>query len=286
MTLAGETGKPWTDAEIELTVTAYFDLLAAELRGERPAKAVKVRELHRAMPARTSGSIERKLSNISAVLDLHHQPWIEGYKPYTHFQTALESAVVERLRMQRRLSERLAEYQGNTLPAPTTRQLATEDVLVDPPSASRRDRRATIGLATGPFGAIQDFRNRQLGRAGEEWVLAAERTSLARHGRQDLADSVVWVAHDLGDGAGYDLASFRPDGTPVLIEVKTTNFGVRTPFYITRWEVEVSRREASVYALYRVFDFRSDPRIYRLDGSIAESAKLEPSVFVGVPRGD
>ena len=53
---------------------------------------------------------------------------------------------------------------------------------------------------------------------------------------------------------------------------------------MTRWEVEVSRKESDLYSLYRVFDFRSDPRIYRLDGSVEKSARLEPSVFVGVPR--
>ena len=68
------------------------------------------------------------------------------------------------------------------------------------------------------------------------------------------------------------------------IEVKTTNLGVRTPFHITRWEVEVSSRERATWSLFRLFDFKSDPRMYRLDGSVEESARLEPSVFVGVPR--
>ena len=32
----GDAGKPWTNGEkLELVVTAYFDLLAAELRGQR-----------------------------------------------------------------------------------------------------------------------------------------------------------------------------------------------------------------------------------------------------------
>jgi hypothetical protein len=87
-----------------------------------------------------------------------------------------------------------------------------------------------------------------------------------------------------GDGAGYDIASFRPDGTTLHIEVKTTNLGVRTPFHITGWEVATSKRESEIWSLYRVFDFHSDPRIYRLDGSVEESAALVPSVYIGVPR--
>lgn len=284
MTLSGETGKPWTDDEIELVVTVYFDLLAAELRGERPAKATRMRELQRLMPARTVGSIERKMSNISSVLDERQQPWIDGYKPLSHIQAALGPIVLARLGQERRLSETMAEYVANTLPAPAAKRVATDDVLVEPPSMTRGTKRASIGLTSGAFGAVQDFRNRQLGKAGEEWVLDAERESLDRHGRRDLADSVVWVALDLGDGAGYDISSFLADGTPRHIEVKTTNLSVRTPFYVTRWEVEVSRTESAIYSLYRVFDFRSDPRIYRLDGSVEKSARLEPSVFVGVPR--
>ena len=284
MVRAGQTGKPWTTDEIELVVTAYFDLLAAELRGERPVKATRIRELQRLMPARSVGSIERKMSNISAVLDERQQAWIDGYKPLAHIQAALEPVVLARLGKERRLSETMAEYMSNTLPPPAPSRVATEDVLVEPPSMTRGSKRPSIGITTGAFGAVQDFRNRQLGKAGEQWVFEAERESLDRHGRRDLADSVVWVANDLGDGAGYDISSFLIDGTPRHIEVKTTNLGERTPFYVTRWEVEVSRKESDLYSLYRVFDFRSDPRIYRLDGSVEKSARLEPSVFVGVPR--
>jgi hypothetical protein len=224
------------------------------------------------------------MQNVSAVLDERALAWVDGYKPLSHYQGALELEVDHRLSGERRIRENLAEYQVNALPAPMPTALAIEDVLVQRPSIQVRGARRAIGLATGPMGAVQDFRNRRLGRAGEEWVLEAERTSLLRAGRGDLADQVVWTADVLGDGVGYDIDSFRIDGSPHRIEVKTTNFGPRTPFYITRWEVEVSGREAGAYSLYRVFDFRSDPRLYRLTGRMDEAARLEPTVFVGVPR--
>ena len=50
-----------------------------------------------------------------------------------------------------------------------------------------------------------------------------ERTALRTAGRDDLARKVRWVSEEDGDGAGYDIASFAPDGLPRLIEVKTTN---------------------------------------------------------------
>jgi len=284
MSVTGETGRPWTDGEVDLIVSAYFDLLAAELRGERPTKADRVRDLQRLMPARSTGSIEFKMGNISAVLDQLQEPWIDGYKPYPNFQARLRQVVLERLGRERRLSETLADYQSNALPAPTATRRSTDDLLVPPPSTSGGSRRASIGLTTGAYGAIRDLQNRRLGRAGEEFVLDAERLSLDRRGRTDLAERVRWVSDEDGDGAGYDIASFRVDGSPLHIEVKTTNLGARTPFHITRWEVETSKREADVWTLYRLFDFRSDPRMYRLDGSVEETAKLVPSVFTGLPR--
>jgi hypothetical protein len=158
------------------------------------------------------------------------------------------------------------------------------EVLVERPSGLSSRKYRGIGITVGPIGALHDYRNRQLGKAGEEWVVELERDTLIRSGRSDLAEQVVWVANDVGDGAGYDISSFRSDGSPVFIEVKTTNLGVRTPFYVTRWEIQVSERMAIQYSLYRVFDFRSDPHLYLLEGSIAASSKLEPTIFLGVPN--
>ena len=67
--------------------------------------------------------------------------------------------------------------------------------------------------------AGRDERNRALGRAGEERVLAHERAALRTAGRTDLARKVRWVSEEDGDGAGYDIAGLSPDGLPRLIEV-------------------------------------------------------------------
>jgi hypothetical protein len=131
--------------------------------------------------------------------------------------------------------------------------------------------------------ALRDFQKRELGEAGERWVIDLERESLRRAGRPDLSDRVQWVAREIGDGLGFDVASFRADGRDRLIEVKTTNLGPRTPFYITRWEIDVSRDRAESYSLYRVHGFARDPRIYVLDGNVEERARLEPKVFLGIP---
>ena len=63
----------------------------------------------------------------------------------------------------------------------------------------------------------RDHRNRSLGRAGEEFVLDLEHRRLTDADRSDLARKIRWVAAEEGDGAGFDIFSFRTDraGAPV-----------------------------------------------------------------------
>ncbi|MBZ9920175.1 hypothetical protein LB517_24570 [Mesorhizobium sp. BR1-1-12] len=51
--------------------------------------------------------------------------------------------------------------------------------------------------------AQRDAQNRALGRAGEERILARERTSRLAAGHTDLANRIRWVSHVDGHGAGY-----------------------------------------------------------------------------------
>ena len=240
----GRTGEPWTRMEIDAVVAGYVSMLRMELRGEHYSKAEAVRQLRVLVPARSGTSIERKLQNISAVLDETGLDWIDGYKPLAHYQHELKSAVLAAVGPGHRLGEALADYGSSPLVAARARRLATGDVEVAPPgSRAGRRSRTSVALTGSALSGLRDFQARKLGAAGEEWVMDLEREKLGRLGRRDLAERVVWVARDEGDGVGYDVRSYREDGRDRLIEVKTTNHGPRTPFYITRWEIEVSRRE-------------------------------------------
>ena len=112
--------------------------------------------------------------------------------------------------------------------------------------------------------AGRDERNRVLGRAGEERVLAYERSVLRSAGRDDLARKVRWVSEEDGDGAGYDIASFERDGRSRLIEVKTTNGWDRTPFHITRNELAVAEARRAEWCLFRLWNFSREPKAFEL----------------------
>ena len=280
----GVAGQPWTRAEIEATVQAYFDLLRSQIAGERTRKSEVVRRLSQLMPARSDWAIEAKFQNISAVLNEMGLDWIDGYKPYEHYQAALREAVQSAVVGPHLIREAMESYESSALVAPSPRRLALDDVRAPIPGLpALGHRRSSVQLTGSAVSALRDFRAHQLGSAGERWVVDLERETLRRAGRPDLAEQVSWAAHDQGDGLGFDVSSFRPDGSDHVIEVKTTNLGPQTPFYITRWEIDVSRDRADIYSLYRVHGFARDPRIYVLDGSIEDRARLEPKVFLGLP---
>ncbi len=127
--------------------------------------------------------------------------------------------------------------------------------------------------------AGRDERNRALGRAGEERVLAHERAALKVAGRDDLARKVRWVSEEDGDGAGYDIASFAPDGRPRLVEVKTTNGWERTPFQITQNELAVAEERRAEWCLFRLWNFSRDPKAFELRPPLDAHVSLTPTSF-------
>ncbi|MCE8468017.1 DUF3883 domain-containing protein, partial [Rhodovulum sulfidophilum] len=127
--------------------------------------------------------------------------------------------------------------------------------------------------------AGRDERNRALGRAGEERVLAHEKATLKAAGRDDLARKVRWVSEEDGDGAGYDIASYAPDGRSRLIEVKTTNGWERTPFHISRNELAVADERRTEWCLFRMWNFSRAPKAFELYPPLDAHVSLTPTSF-------
>src|SRR5687767_9068173 len=73
------------------------------------------------------------------------------------------------------------------------------------------------------------------------------------------------------DGVGYDIRSFEPSGSEKLIEVKTTNGGAKTPFFLTRTEYEVAEERKDSGHLYRLHRFAQAPQIFTVKPQLADA---------------
>ena len=140
-------------------------------------------------------------------------------------------------------------------------------MLAFPPRVHQRDYLA------------REAHNQLLGLAGEEFVVQFEHWRLNGLGQSTLADRVEHVAQSKGDGLGFDVLSFEADGRERFIEVKTTTFGKDTPFFVSRNELDFSRAAAQQFHLYRLFEFRRQPRMFDLAGEISHHCTLDPVTY-------
>jgi hypothetical protein len=274
-------GTDWTDAQNDAIVADYFAMLADDVAGRPYSKAKHNRALQPRI-GRPRGSIEYKHQNVSAVLKGLGEDWVPGYKPAFNFQASLVDAVARWLAAHPSWLERRPPAPARSA-APDLHDapilwIGPPPTLSNAPPPDELDQMLAIARKFDVAG--RDARNRALGCAGEERVLAHERASLAGAGRQDLARRVRWVSDEEGDGAGYDIASFRPDGRDRLIEVKTTNGWERTPFHITRNELEVADGRRDAWHLVRLWNFGRDPRAFELRPPLDAHVALTPTSFM------
>jgi hypothetical protein len=270
----------WTNAQNDAIVADYFAMLANDIIG-RPYSKAEHNRLLQAMIDRPRGSIEYKHQNISAVLKGLGEDWIPGYKPAFNFQASLVDAVVRWLD---RHPDWLAPA-ARTAMAPTPSALREDAMLwIGPPPTHSNapppdELERMTAIARKYDVAERDARNRALGHAGEERVLAHERASLLAAGRTDLAERIRWVSHVDGDGAGYDILSFDTAGSDRLIEVKTTNGWERTPFHVTRNELSVAEAYRDDWRLVRLWNFAREPRAFELQPPLEAHVSLMATSF-------
>lgn len=283
----------WTAQEIDQIVSDYFTMLSDELAGLSYNKAEHRRALLTRID-RSAGSIEFKHQNISAVMLGLGQPWIEGYKPAANFQAALVDGVLRWLDThedwllprgpsytemgflregQKSWTDPRFEPFLNIGPVPTERN---EPAPIDTKFMAAIGRKYDV--------AARDARNRALGKAGEALVLAHEQARLQSYNRMDLAKAVRWTAVEDGDGYGYDIASFEPDGSDRLLEVKTTNGWDRTPFYLTRNEIAVAEERKDNWHLLRVWNFARTPQAFAIRPPLRSYVDLTPINYLAVLR--
>lgn len=266
----------WTLEEVEVIVAAYLQMLTLELAGQRFNKTEHRRNLKAKLNNRSDGSIEFKHCNISAVMIELGFPYVSGYQPRSNYQQLLIEVASAQVNDRPLLDEAAlaAVQQPATSPGGANFAAVKSDAPV---------REQSVKTALGPwFTAVKrdylarEALNRSLGLAGEEFVVQYEHWRLIQLGRPLLADRVDHVSKSKGDGLGYDVLSFETDGKERLIEVKTTTFGRDTPFFVSRGEVALSQSVADQFHLYRLFQFRSTPRLFDLPGPLDRHCFLDP----------
>ncbi len=271
----------WSQEEVAATVADYFAMLGHELRGERYSKRDHNRRLQVLLNGRSAGAIEFKHQNISAILIEQGFPYIDGYKPRANYQDRLRSEVVAQLVADTPMIDAAATVVNATVEAvKVARDLS--DILVPAPVREPHPDRTYERVHPPPMPRLgtnyleRESRNASLGAAGELFVMELEHRRLWEAGARHLAERVEHVAQTQGDGLGYDISSFDPDGSERLIEVKTTSFGAMTPFFASKREVAVSVERAEQFRLYRLFKFRSEPKVFVLPGSLWQTCALDP----------
>ena len=278
--------RAWSRAEVEAIVDDYLSMLSSELSGTPYSKAAHRRLLKAKLSDRSDPSIEFKHGNISAALVEAGMPYIDGYKPRANYQSLLTEVISERIERSGSLITLAEADAERPMAVPEVDDILS--VLTDAP----KDRKEPGSISVSRPPAVRspanylerESRNRSLGVAGEQFVLNFERARLIRAGREALASRIEHTAAVRGDHEGYDILSFEADGAERLIEVKTTKYGIATPFFVSRNELAVSEQCAPSYSVYRLFSFQRAPRMYTLPGALSATCVLSPANFQAIPR--
>lgn len=265
--------KGWEQPEVEATLSAYFMLMERELAGQRLNKAEVYRSLARQW-GRVPGGYEQKMQNISAVLVLHDHPYLKGLPPLVNIQRSLEPVTLQYVRDHPEALVILQRYRKK-LVVPYTTDLFDAATVCDPPVGFTKGPKRGGTIISQEEIAEKEANCKEIGLAGEQWVLHFERTRLKAEGRHELADAVEHVSITRGDGLGYDILSYDTNERELHIEVKSTPFKIGTPFMITRNELEHAREHPDAARLYRVFELYQQPRLYMLAGSLEDKLKLD-----------
>jgi hypothetical protein len=235
---------------------------------------------------RSEKSVEFKYRNISAALLDADFPYIPGYAPLFNYQGLLAEVLLERLSASPTLLAIAAADADAPIVVPEVPDILA--VLTSKPKPLALDVHVREQVSFTPKLTTnyveREARNRSLGVAGERFVINFERARLVFAGRESLAAKIEHTALVKGDHEGYDILSFDESGAERLVEAKTTKYGLETPFFVSRNEVATSERHSHEYHVYRLFEFKSAPRLYTLPGSIGHTCQLSAATFLARPK--
>lgn len=271
----------WSNYEVELIVTDYFQMLSDELTGKPYKKSEHRKNLLPLLNNRSEGSIEFKHQNISAVLINFGQPYIKGYLPRYNYQKILEEIVINYLYNNLGIEDKFKQFADKDVHIKST--VNFEKLIIEPP---------VLGLVAEPSPSYhrspikvnyleREQSNNKLGKSGEELVLHYEKWVLIKNGKDNLAEQVRWISKEEGDGAGFDILSKNNNGSDKYIEVKTTKLGKETPFFFSRNELIFSQQHIKDFHLFRLFNFESEARMFTKIGGLDTICHSVPVSYKG-----
>lgn len=271
----------WAENEIRAAVRDYFTTLQAELRGRAPGTVGLWQPRLDRNDDPDRAALQRKYGQIGAVLMDHGLPYSLAHAPVPDYRPSLVAAVRDYLGnhpYMLELMEGAVFRPVRTLPALDA--LEPRRVLSRPPAgAAAPGARGATELIAGVDYLEKEQRNRSLAMAGQQFVLAFERRRLQAQGLHKYAEAIEHVSAEHGDGAGFDILSYGVDGGERYIGVKTTRFRRETPLYLSAHEVAMSQIRDGRFWIYRVHNFRDNPRLYMVNGSLTGHFELEPTQY-------
>jgi len=276
-----DVGSGWNWLECEFVVDLYFRMLEMQINKQAFVKTHLYSELLPSLNNRNIKSVESKCQNVSAIMVQYGYPYVIGLKPRWNYQKQLDKVVLSRLTGH---SNEIDDLIEKNLAIPEADEVLIEwdkvlDSVLPEHIPGVKDSKPEY-LARKIDYSQRENSNRKLGESGEKFVMEYERFRMIQAGREDLVDEIEWSSKKVGDGLGYDIRSFDPfNDEEKFIEVKTTNSGKYQPFYISDNEVSFSMDYADKYSLYRVYDFKSNPRLFSIEGNVKNHVSLHPKMY-------
>lgn len=139
----------------------------------------------------------------------------------------------------------------------------------------RKDKKIIFNSKKTDFESI-NMHNKKIGDLGEKFVLEVEKKALGI----PLSEKVRHVSEEDGDGAGYDILSYTPEGETRFLEVKTTTECKDSAFFISENErlfLEVYKEESEIVRVYNFDEEKHTGEIYTISGEdFLEKINLQP----------
>ncbi|MED0975526.1 DUF3427 domain-containing protein [Bacillus paranthracis] len=148
----------------------------------------------------------------------------------------------------------------------------------EPEKRGRQERENNFSAKKNDF-EVSNKKNKKIGFLGELLVFDYIHTQFINAGRHDLAEKIMHTSVVEGDGAGYDIRSFKEDGSPLYLEVKTTKGGINSDFFISPNELAFSEEHSNSYQLIRVYEYNSvtnSGKFYKIEGNLNKKLNLRP----------